>query len=384
MRPIHRVRRSHSRLPTASRIPSLHKRKTMTYAPPISSGRIFPSAIHSAVLILFVLVLAHASAQAQSYEAGGCYDIDSSTLQWRAVEKWRAQNRPWLFLSERVEGQPGYFVHVEGGRCLGRIGHHFARIVDTCRHPVSDRTHTLIYTQSGAYLGYIEIWSADSASGNPVRDYVEVWGDLALQGAEMEELVAADGSCMWQERKKGRQLFDEAMSDLRVGGEIDNPHRLSELPTRIVPAATVEKWLRALDGIARLEGAVYASDADREAWRVVQVHGVWNCDAGGVVLLLDRKTGDWRAIYDVPSGCTKVLSFSLRDMVVRHDRLFAWACTACSGWGFYEEFAVNLRTHRVAPVRTDEVLRSGAEGGNPPIVNIGHELFSHGQVGVTP
>ncbi len=295
----------------------------MTNAPLTRTGRVFTSTIHAIALVLIVLVLAHHGAQAQTYEGGGCYDIDPSTLEWRPQAKWQAQDYPWLILSQRVEGTPpGHFLHAEGGRCLGRIEHLIARIVNTCRHPVSGRSHWLIYTQSGAYLGYIEIWSVDPASGNPVRDYVEVWGDRVLKGVGMEQLVAADGSCLWQERKEGRELFDVAMSDLRIGREVGNPRRLSELPTRIVPAETVKHWLKALDGIARLEGAVYASDADREAWRVVQVYGVWNCDAEGVVLVLDRKTGVWRAIYDVPSGCSKVLSFSLRDMIIIHDRLY--------------------------------------------------------------
>ena len=165
------------------------------------------------------------------------------------------------------------------------------------------------------------------------------------------------------------------MSDLRVGREI-NPRGVSELPTRIVPAAIVRKWLKALDGVARLEGAVYAGDADRAAWRVVQVYGVWDCDAEGVVLLLDRRTGSWRAIYDVPSGCSKVLSFSLGDMVIRDNRLSVGACTACAMWGVYEEFVVDLRTYRVAPLRAEERLRSADEGGNPRIVDIDREVLS--------
>ncbi len=350
----------------------------MTYAPLTRTGRVFTSTIHAIALVLIVLVLAHHGAQAQTYEGGGCYDIDPSTLEWRPQAKWQAQDYPWLILSQRVEGTPpGHFLHAEGGRCLGRIEHLIARIVNTCRHPVSGRSHWLIYTQSGAYLGYIEIWSVDPASGNPVRDYVEVWGDRVLKGVGMEQLVAADGSCLWQERKEGRELFDVAMSDLRIGREVGNPRRLSELPTRIVPAETVKHWLKTLDGIARLEGAVYASDADREVWRVVQVYGVWNCDAEGVVLVLDRKTGVWRAIYDVPSGCSKVLSFSLRDMIIIHDRLYVWACTSCASWGYYEEFVVNLRTHRVSPLRPYEWLRGGDDGGNPRIVNLDHELFPH-------
>ncbi|MXW48145.1 MAG: hypothetical protein F4Z97_05880 [Gammaproteobacteria bacterium] len=162
------------------------------------TGRLFLSAIHFVILLMLVLFLAQACAQAQTYEAGGCYDIDSSTIQWQIMSKWQARFRPWLWLSERVEGKPGYFIGAESGRCLGRINHHFARIAHVCRHPVSDRVHILIYALNGDSPHYIEIWSTDPASGNPVRDYFEVWEDLALMGARMEEMVAADDICLWQ------------------------------------------------------------------------------------------------------------------------------------------------------------------------------------------
>lgn len=165
------------------------------------NGRSFLSAIHFVILFMLVLFLAQASAQAQTYEAGGCYDIEFCTHQWQAISKWQAQYRPWMYLSVRVEGKPGYFIHTKGGRCLGRINHHFARIAHACRHPVSDRAHILIYARTGDSPHYIEVWSVDPASGNPVRDYFEVWEDLALMGARMEEMVAADGSCLWQKTK---------------------------------------------------------------------------------------------------------------------------------------------------------------------------------------
>ena len=224
-------------------------------------------------------------------------------------------------------------------------------------------------------MAHVQVWSVDPETGNPVRDYEEVTGDLLLQGVGMEELVAADGSCVWQDRKKGRKLLDGAMSDLRVGRKVAFGE-VSELPTRIVPTATVRQWLNALDGFARIEGPVYASDADREAWRVVQVHGVRECDAEGVVLLLDRKTEVWRAIYDVPSGCSKVLSFSLRFMVIEDNRLIAWACRVCGSWGSYEKFAVDLRTHRVVPLEGGETTLGYYEGRNLPVGDVDRELFS--------
>ena len=359
----------------------------------VRSGRFCSSAVRFVVSILVVLVLAGAGTQASPYEAECRYDIDPGTLDWRPLAEPQAQDRPTLFLSVRPDGDyrcPGHWVRSEAGTCLGWTRHCLVRFVTTCRHPVSGRDHALLYAISGAYLSYAEIWSVDPATGNPVRDYDEVWGDLQFEGPALEPLVAADGSCRWQDRKKGRKLFHDAMSDLRVGRELHlrrvakllraggklDPRRVAELPTRVVQPAAVHKWLKALDGIARIEGAVYASDADREAWRVVQVHGVWNCDAEGVVLLLDRRTGTWTSIYDVSSGCSKVLSFPLRHMVIKDNRLFAWACTICGQWGAYEEFVVDLGTYRVAPIRAEEWFVEPKEGKNPPIIDIDRELFS--------
>ena len=328
-----------------------------------------------ALSVVVALSIADAGAELRSYAAECRYDIAPDTLTWRAFAQGETQDQPRLFFSERVEGDPGYFVRSEGGRCLGRIERNILEFVNTCRHPVSGRNHTLIYAQSGAYLAFVQVWSVDPATGNPVRDYDEITGDLLLQGVGMEELVAVDGSCVWQERKEGQRLLDEAMPDLRVGTKV-NFGEVSELPTRIVPAATVHKWLNALDGFARIEGPVYTSDADREAWRVVQVRGIRHCETEGVVLLLDRKTGVWRAIYDVPSGCTKVLSFTLRHMVIEDNRLTAWACRICDSWGSYEKFAVDLRTHRVVTLEEGETMMGYDEGWNLPVGDIDRELFS--------
>ena len=262
-----------------------------------------------ALSVVVALTVADAGAEPRSYAAECRYDIAPDTLKWRTIAQGKAQDQRRLFLSERVEGTPWYFVRSEGGRCLGIVERTITKFIGACRHPVSGRVHALIYAQSGAYIGFVQVWSVDPDTGNPVRDYFEVEGDLVMEGVGMDDWVAADGSCAWQTRKKGQELLDGAMSDLRVGTRVGFDQG-SELPTRILASATVRKWLNALDGFARIEGPAYASDADRKAWRVVQVHGVRDCEAEGVVLLLDRETGVWRAIYDVPSGCSKVLSFS--------------------------------------------------------------------------
>ena len=198
-----------------------------------------------------------------------------------------------------------------------------------------------------------------------------------MAGEGLELLIAANGSCLWQDRQRGRKILNEGMTALRVGEEVSFD-RISELPTRIVPTETVRKWLKALDGIAELEGAVYASDADRDAWRVVQVLGVWNCNAKGVVLLLDRKTRVWKAIYDVPSGCAKTHNFPLRGMTVKDNRLLVSACAFyCGDYGGhpYRKFAVDLHTSRVTR-QAETWLYLDNTQKNPSIADIATEAFA--------
>ena len=179
--------------------------------------------------------------------------------------------------------------------------------------------------------------------------YSEAWGDSVYPVGEewgLDLLVAADGACRWRERQDAHQSFKGAMAELRIGAivEWDNPE--FDLPTRQIPAESVRCWLSVLKDAATLEGAAYADDTGRKAWLVVQILGRTLCDAEGVVLLFDRQRKSWRAIHDVPSGCTKMLNFPMRGMVVEGDRLFASLCWRCDGWGYYRDYVVDLRSFR--------------------------------------
>ena len=199
-------------------------------------------------------------------------------------------------------------------------------------------------------------------------------------------LVSADGACLWRARLEARETVRAALSALRIGKEAGlgygEPGRTFALPTRAVPAETVRHWLTALDAAAAsegagyvvaLEGAVYADDAARESWLVVQVLALTANEAEGAVLLLDRRKGAWRTIYDVPSGGTKTLNFPMRGMTVRGDRLFASVCVICDSWGAYRPFAIDLRRNR-ATLLDWEPESGSAE--NPPIRDVRRGVFS--------
>ena len=125
--------------------------------------------------------------------------------------------------------------------------------------------------------------------------------------------------------------------------------------------------------IAALEGAVYADDAARESWRVVQVLAQTMYEAEGAVLLLDRRQGAWRTIYDVPSGGTKTLSFPMQGMTVRGDRLFASVCIHCEDWGAYRSFEIDLRRNRATLLGWEP---ESDYADNPPIRDVRRGIFS--------
>lgn len=244
-------------------------------------------------------------------------------------------------------------------------GAHFAAV---CRDPVSGRDHAVLHMSEGQYHD-IAIWSLEAAV--PKRLYKEGWGDSAYGDDWGIDLpVAADGACLWRERQRRFETFGTAMTALRVdrgAGDAEPEAGSGALPQRALAAATVREHLRALRGSARFEGAVYADDAARESWFVVQVLGGPMCDAEGAVLLLERRTGQWKAIYDVAGGCSKAWYFPMRGMVVAGDRLYAGLCVDCSYWGTYADFEIDLRTNRAEALDRDTEAPGPGDEENPQL-----------------
>ena len=314
------------------------------------------------------------------YEEGG------SAVARGAFRRDGEPTRLLLSGGERV----GCRIRHEGGRLPGKIRADAARFVTVCRDAASGRDHAVLHWSAGQHHA-VEVWAADPETGNPERLYDEAWGDDAPTepGAvwgTTGTLVGADGACLWRASLEARGTVKAALSALRIGEEAGlgggEPGRTFALPTRAVPAETVRRWLTALEAaaapegagyIAALEGAVYADDAARESWRVVQVLAQTMYEAEGAVLLLDRRQGAWRTIYDVPSGGTKTLSFPMRGMTVKGDRLFASVCVYCEDWGEYRFFEIDLRRNR-ATLLGWEPESDYAE--NPPIHDVRRAIFS--------
>ena len=246
-------------------------------------------------------------------------------------------------------------------------GAHFAAV---CRDPVSGRDHAVLHMSEGQYHD-IAIWGLEAAT--PKQLYIEGWGDLVYEAGDewgIDLLVAADGACLWRDRQRGFETFRTAMAALRVdrgAGDAEPEAESGPLPQRALAAATVREHLQALRGTARFEGAVYADDAARDSWFVVQILGGPMCDAEGAVLLLDRGTGQWKAIYDVAGGCSKAWYFSMRGMVVAGDRLYAGLCVDCSYWGTYADFGIDLRTNRAEALGWEAGAAGPGDEENPEL-----------------
>ena len=275
-----------------------------------------------------------------------------------------------------------------------------AMIVGVCRDPVTGRDWAMVYRAAGQYadLGF---WSVDPVTRAVEREYEETWTVWGLEEGQYREVVA-DGACRARERRAGQALLHEAMLALRTGDasgpeerdekEFDIPVGASlELRTRAVPEEEVRRWLLDLSSarplVARFEGARYADEATRESWAVIQALGTRLDEASGVVLVLDRARNEWRALYEVLSGGSKRLNFPMYNMVMSGDKLYATLCTHCSSWGNYDDFEINLRTHRATRLATapetgvddegnrtihdiEEELRSGTVRGSPSLYNI--------------
>ena len=260
----------------------------------------------------------------------------------------------------------------------------YAEFAGVCRDPDSGRDHAIVHSGGGQHHE-VSIWAARPPPAAPERLYVVHWGDGVYErgdddGWGIDALVAPDGACLWRGMKRRHDIHDAAMAALRVDrgaqhgepdGHLDGLDH-GPLAWREVAAETVRERLAALreparEGLTVFEGAFYADDAARDSWFVVQVFGGEHCAASGAVLALDRKTGRWKSIYDVPSGCTKTWAFPMRGMVVAGDTLYAALCSACYGWGRYADYAIDLRANRVSAVERGAGAPGPREGGNPDL-----------------
>ena len=287
--------------------------------------------------------------------------LESAELPAHQVQKLRVRGQ---FFAGHAEsslilygGEEGCFLQHEHGQKVAIEVVDHAWFEGKCRDPESGLDHALVQTAAGKY-GRLSFWSVRQSAREQLKmEYEEFWPPEDLSVEARRRYVSADGSCLWRERKQGRDLFREALSALGVENEPKGALSLGadaiNIPSRQLEEESVLKWLLALEAIEppvlRFEAARYASQRERDSWMVVQVLGNHLCHEPGVVLLLDRRERTWRAIYDVRAGRTRPLMDPLRDMFVRGNTLFFRVC--CSTWGDYVSFALDLRSNHATPVR---------------------------------
>ena len=321
---------------------------------------------------------------AASLSAGGaawaayCYE-DLTESAWRdAVRGDFLGDGRSIGLAMPRSAESGCRVALEAGGGAAApldLGESYAGFAGVCRDPASGRDHAIVHSSAGQEHK-VSIWAARLPPAAPERLYAVAWGGAVGERGErwgIDELVAPDGACLWRELKRFFETHDAAMAALRVDraargepGGADGA-AAGPLPQREIAAAAAREALAALRETAVFEGAVYADDAARDSWFVVQVFGGELCAASGAVLALDRRSGQWKSIYDVPSGCSKTWAFPMRGMVVAGDTLYAELCTHCSGWGWFADFAIDLRAGRVSVVAPDAAAPGPREGENPDL-----------------
>ena len=258
-----------------------------------------------------------------------------------------------------------------------------------CRDPVTGLDHAVFFrSPGGASPGEVVYMNYDSHRGTFVESFADISdpefhdyideGSRAAAPRTLGRGRADDGTCLWRDKKRAHETFKTAMAVLRIGKSVElsayDPAQTYHLPVRALDGEAVRKWLQALNGIVTFEGAVYADDAGRDSWLIVQVLGTRLWDADGAVLLLDRRNGTWRTIYDVASGGSKQLSFPMRGMVVKGDRLFVSLCTNCEWWGEYGDFVVDLHSNVVLPLDRDTEAARPREESNPLLQDVHRSL----------
>ena len=299
------------------------------------------------VLASFHLLVSEARASSDFNGHISCYpdsDYDPKrTVRGFFTGREGARSEHLVLSGTQEPVRRGCVIQFENGSPV-RIGTgwDYASYVLACRDPATGFEQVVIHVAAGQQHA-IQVWSVEPATGTPVRLYKEAWGEGG--GRTRDLLSTVDGTCRWREREKAHLTFQAAMKALRIGASLKGEGPTFVLPRRRIPPGEARRWLKILNTFKELidiEGVIYADEAGRSSWRVVQVNSTRLCD-GGLVLLLDRRQGSWQTIHDVPSECSSRI---VRGMVVKGDRLFVSICFDCYGWGLYHDRVINLRTLR--------------------------------------
>lgn len=219
-------------------------------------------------------------------------------------------------------------------------------------------------------------------------------------------LIDAEGGCRWREVQRAEQALVRALIGLMEGAEDGIGYEAAvgetaELTARRIDgdkvrdaigaiheysrklpgewaagwAAEKEHDLDPFPGVTTLlavdvEGARFASDEDAASWLVVRVHRVQACDLPGMVLVQERRSGEWRSIYELPHGSRcegATVRETMREAYVREGKLYAEVClTGCEGFNWDDAgwawFEVDLQRDTATRLRSRPAFVPSVEG----------------------
>ena len=333
-----------------------------------------------ATVVLALMAILSTAPRAEEYDGVSCYgDYDEQEAiaiggNFLGRESGRETR---LFLVPNAEH--GCVIRYEDGGEVGFGCADSTYSIGVCRDVETGHDHAIVFKSAGQYHD-IQTWSVDRETEFPMLLYSEPWTDSVYPSGEgvggIDLLVSPDGACRWRERRDEHQTFLAAMAALRIDTNIDVSYPEFELPTRPIAPEAARHWLTKLKDVATLEGAIYADEAGAKSWRIIQVLGYAPySDAGGVVLVFDRHQKTWQAIFNLQTGYPKQFVYPLRGMIVEGDTLFASLCLDCFGWGYYFDYAINLRSYRVRNIEPGNDTIGPSDDGNISILEFDYDTF---------
>ena len=334
--------------------------------------------------VLLVLLLVPGKGEAQGFI---CDDITARSIAAGDFSEDRLSQRGFfvdpdkqtrLFLrvrlnDKRFQSHQCFLQHEDGP--LAPAGGYWTGFAGRCHDPVSGRDHVILSASSGGTSGYasLQYWSVHPDTEQLTLEYRQsVYSESEFRPSP--DLRDAEGRCLWRQQKRAHDVVDGAMAALGVGVELEGEALAlavgdtRTLPTRPLPAAVVRHWLHALHthapGLVTFQTARSSAASPPPRWRILQILGLQLCNNPGVVLLQDTRSGQWRSLYDVRSGCTESGSLFLRAMRLTGETLFAEFCIECDWGDRYGKFRLDLPTNRVTRLEGE-----GSRGGNIPVTD---------------
>lgn len=225
------------------------------------------------------------------------------------------------------------FMQFENGPIMDDIYDLRREAITTCQHPKSGLTYLVDIRHGGGTIdgdaGYVYFIGVNAET----HELEVAYSEYAEHGPYNDKI------CGWVAKKEKLSIFSDAMKALRIEDDKIWPNGTDEdsiyvsisqmkagntmqLPWRSIPVKVVQGLLKKLDDVATdiiINGKVHPAlvEIDNEYiddWHIIQITGTEICGgkrSQGVVLVKHAPWKSWRAIYNIESGCSKVINYPL-------------------------------------------------------------------------